>query len=172
MERSGDEPMMLFPQLIPDRTRTLLLDVCRGIDHSQGNVIWEKGRQEGGYEKAALGPVLFHPPLSELLATCLSLLGMPEEHDCYLIRVPEGSFVPQHRDPVLGGKEHWRINVTIRMPIEGGHFILGCNKVDAYSGDGILFRPDIQEHRVEKVRLGYLLIWSVGCLKERRNDGL
>jgi len=66
---------------------------------------WQKGRQGTGYDKM-------------LLLT----LRWPLRFDSYLIRYPEGSEIPPHRDPVQQGR-HYRLNIILKPPKSGGEFI-------------------------------------------------
>jgi hypothetical protein len=50
---------------------------------------WQKGRQNSGYDKLLLAAVPFPIPF-----------------DRYLLRFPEGSQIPPHRDPVRAGRQN------------------------------------------------------------------
>jgi hypothetical protein len=68
---------------------------------------WEKGRQGTGYDK------------------CLTLASpFPVPFDCYLLRFPEGTEIPPHRDPVAAGR-HYRLNIVVKRAPSGG-VLAGC----------------------------------------------
>jgi hypothetical protein len=66
---------------------------------------WEKGRQNTGYDKLlwAINPFII-------------------PFDCYLLRVPEGTQIPPHRDPVTAGR-HYRLNIIVKRSPSGGEFV-------------------------------------------------
>jgi hypothetical protein len=73
---------------------------------------WEKGRQGTGYDKS----LIFVSPF-------------PVPFDCYLLRFPEGTEIPPHRDPVTTGR-HYRLNVVIKRALSGGDFICADPMLD------------------------------------------
>lgn len=109
---------------------------------------WQKGRQEGGYDKMLLLYSLFPIPF-----------------DIYIIRYPLNSFISPHIDKVEKG-QHYRINFVIKKAISGGEFI--C-KNPIYSSSRIkFFRPDISEHSVEKITKGHRYVLSIGWIKHNQ----
>jgi hypothetical protein len=103
---------------------------------------WQRGRQGTGYDKM-------------LLFT----LPWPLPFDSYLIRYPDGSAVPPHRDPVQKGR-HYRLNLILKAPRSGGEFICAT---PIYSSSRIkLFRPDLCEHSVTRVEGGSRYVLSLG----------
>ena len=106
---------------------------------------WQSGRQGSGYDKM-------------LLLTA----RWPLPFDSYLIRYPDGSSIPPHKDPVQQGR-HYRLNIILKAPQAGGEFI--CAK-PIYSSSRIkLFRPDQCEHSVTKVQGGSRYVLSIGWVR-------
>jgi len=106
---------------------------------------WLPGRQGTGYQK-------------------LPLLRLPAV-DAYLLRFPEGSHVPRHVDPVPG-RRHWRLNVTLVAPGDGGEFV--CGRAWRLGRRVTLFRPDRDVHSVTRVTRGTRVVLSVGwTIRER-----
>ncbi|HEX9391089.1 MAG TPA: hypothetical protein VF928_07235 [Usitatibacteraceae bacterium] len=103
---------------------------------------WQRGRQGTGYDKM-------------LLLTA----PWPIPFDSYLIRYPEGSQVPPHKDPVEKGR-HYRLNVILKAPRSGGEFI--CTSPLFATSRVKLFRPDQCEHSVTKVVGGSRYVLSFG----------
>ena len=103
---------------------------------------WTRGRQGTGYDKL----LLFATPL-------------PVPLDVYLLRYPQGSEIPAHRDPVERGR-HYRLNVLVWRAREGGEF--RCADPIFRSGRVALFRPDRSEHAVTRVESGRRYVLSVG----------
>lgn len=103
---------------------------------------WEKGRQNTGYDK-------------------LLLLGNPFllPFDCYLLKFPEGTAVPPHRDKVERGR-HYRLNVVLKRSSGGGEFVCANPIID--SPRVKLFRPDLEEHSVTEVQGGDRWVLSIG----------
>src|SRR5262245_58117197 len=105
---------------------------------------WRRGRQGTGYDKmlllAAAWPIAF---------------------DTYLLRYPEGSEVPRHRDPA-SGRAHYRLNLILRSPRSGGEFI--CASPIFATRRLKFFRPDRSEHSVSKVVGGCRYVLSIGWL--------
>ena len=76
--------------------------------------------------------------------------------DCYILKMPDQSELPPHKDPMRGKwkkLKHYRLNIVIKKPKSGGEFTTEeggvifnlFNRV-------ILIRPDIYEHQVSKVQ--------------------
>ena len=106
---------------------------------------WQSGRQASGYDRM-------------LLLTA----KWPVPFDSYLIRYPEGSSIPPHKDPVQRGR-HYRLNVILKSPKSGGEFV--CSN-PIYSSSRIkLFRPDECEHSVTKVQGGSRYVLSIGWVR-------
>jgi hypothetical protein len=112
---------------------------------------WEKGRQRSGYEKMLLAKAAWPIPF-----------------DCYLLKFPEGSEVPWHKDlSPRPGWDHYRINVVLRPAELGGDFrakggpLLNFPRFKA-------FRPDRIEHAVTKIVSGERLVLSIGFLIRRK----
>lgn len=105
---------------------------------------WVKGRQGTGYEKLKL----------------FQFLNM----DCYILRYKEGDYIPWHTDPVPNRK-HWRLNITLKNAIEGGEFMMkesGRFSIMSPHSPVVLFRSDIVEHCVSRVRLGRRIVLTFG----------
>lgn len=110
---------------------------------------WTGGRQESGYQKM-------------LLAT----LPFPLPFDFYLLRYPEGAAIDWHRDEVAEGSRHFRLNVVIKKAEEGGYFDSETYPIFR-TGRIVLFRPDLNKHRVTEIKKGTRYVLSLGWL---RND--
>ncbi|MEM7246706.1 MAG: 2OG-Fe(II) oxygenase [Acidobacteriota bacterium] len=104
---------------------------------------WEEGRRGTGYLKR------------RLFRWRLGRLGS----DAYLLKYPEGSSVPPHRDPVDGGS-HYRLNIELRRAARGGDF--RCDTTIVRLPRIALFRPDRHEHSVSRVEEGTRWVFSVG----------
>lgn len=103
---------------------------------------WKPGRLGGHYEKMML--------IRSRLFQC----------DLYILRFPEGSHVKEHIDPVDNGR-HYRANLTLRKPKEGGEIFIDGTPI--YEGSRLtIFRPDIQKHWMTKIIKGSVLILSFG----------
>jgi len=106
---------------------------------------WIPGRQQGSYSKMALIPLWLSQALN-----C----------DAYLLRFPSGCSVIKHKDPVAEGYNHYRANIVIKRPIQGGRmFILGPIKRWMRLE---IFRPDLYEHGLEPI-VGSMYMLSFGC---------
>jgi hypothetical protein len=105
---------------------------------------WQRGRQDTGYDKV-------------LLLTGKWPLGF----DCYLIKYPEGSSIPPHKDPVATGR-HYRLNIILWKSPEGGEFV--CDNPILSLPRIKLFRPDQSEHSVTTVKGGSRYILSIGWI--------
>jgi hypothetical protein len=103
---------------------------------------WERGRQKTGYDKLLLvaNPVLIR-------------------FDCYLLRFPEGSEIPPHRDPVKGGR-HYRLNLIVKRSPAGGEFV--CSDPIFETRRLKLFRSDVCTHSVTRVEGGSRYVLSIG----------
>ena len=110
---------------------------------------WERGRQGEGYLKLTL--------FSSRLLKC----------DCHVIRLPQGSRVPPHRDPCPPGYEHHRVNITLRRAKKGGRTFF--ERPPHPRGRIYRFRPDVVHHWVTMVTEGSLWLFSVGWLKRETN---
>jgi hypothetical protein len=49
--------------------------------------------------------------------------------DCYLLRFPEGTQIPPHRDPIPSGR-HYRLNIIVRRSPAFGEFVRGSDLSD------------------------------------------
>jgi len=103
---------------------------------------WKHGRQAGGYQKLKIFESKFF--------SC----------DCYLLYYKEGSFIPEHTDPVKK-KKHYRLNIELVKPKRGGYFIYDLPLIWKFYRI-VLFRPDITIHSVTKIIKGYRLMLSIG----------
>lgn len=106
-----------------------------------GVVVWEPGRQGTGYWKKKLWSFW--------------------RTDAYILRYPEGSGVPWHRDPIPGRK-HFRLNVVLRCARLGGFVVVAGHHGIRLPGRLNLFRPDIQAHMVFRVLRGERWVLSFG----------
>lgn len=103
---------------------------------------WQRGRQEGGYDKM-------------LLITGLWPVGF----DSYLIRYPIGASIPPHTDPVTAAR-HYRLNIVLWRSPRGGEFV--CSAPIFETQRIKLFRPDVSEHSVTRVEGGSRYVLSIG----------
>ncbi len=103
---------------------------------------WEKGRQNTGYDKLLLAANPFLIPF-----------------DCYLLRFPDGTEIPPHRDPVTGGR-HYRLNIVVKRSRSGGEFV--CSDPIFETRRIKLFRSDVSTHSVTKVQGGSRYVISLG----------
>lgn len=138
-------------------------------------LVWEAGRQETGYQKAAV-PAGFGDGLKEILVErSFNALGWSDKneyfttghfppHDCYILKYPIDSFIPPHKDDAPFGSEHWRLNAIISSG-DGGLLQLNCRNVELGYGDAVIFRPDQLMHSVSKIKRGERYVWSFGTLK-------
>lgn len=111
---------------------------------------WQKGRLSTRYEKMLL------------------LDGRwPVGFDVYLLRYPEGSEVPAHRDPVPDHR-HYRLNLILRKAGVGGEF--ECERVIFGTKRLKIFRPDLEEHRVMKVLRGRRYVLSIGWVTKSNSN--
>jgi len=106
---------------------------------------WEKGRQESGYLKMLL------------------LKSNIFKFDLYLIKFPQGSLIKPHTD-IVQNEKHYRINIILKNAKEGGEFI--CSKLMYNSKRIKIFRPDIEEHSVSKIKEGTRLVISLGWIRK------
>lgn len=93
--------------------------------------------------------------------------------DCYILRYPEGSCIPLHRDPLPWDwyfnmhLPSWyrpvvlRLNIVLRQALEGGEF--RCEKTILQGKRFAFFRPDKYLHEVTKILRGtrYVLTFGV-----------
>lgn len=100
---------------------------------------WEFGRQNSGYLKMKI--------------------FQNKNFDIFLLKFPEGCHVPEHKDPIEG-KSHYRINLTLIKPKNGGNFI-GGNPILNFNRL-IFFRPDKYIHSMSKINKGNCLMLSIG----------
>ncbi|MBL8521533.1 MAG: 2OG-Fe(II) oxygenase [Betaproteobacteria bacterium] len=106
---------------------------------------WQDGRQKSGYDKM----LLFTSP-------------WPIPFDSYLIRYPDGSSIPPHKDPVSNGR-HYRLNIILKSPKSGGEFV--CASPIFASRRVKFFRPDQCEHSVTRVEGGNRYVLSIGWVR-------
>lgn len=111
-------------------------------DYLRNWMRWQKGRQGTGYDKLLL---LVNPLLIPF--------------DLYLLRFPDGTEIPPHRDPVTD-KRHYRLNIILKRPISGGEFV--CANPIFETKRIKLFRPDVSTHSVTKVQGGSRYVLSLG----------
>jgi hypothetical protein len=100
-----------------------------------------QGRQNTGYEKLKIIGASFLP------------------FDFYILRYKEGSYIPEHIDPV-SNKKHYRLNIIVRQALIGG--IFKCNTCIINTKSIKLFRPDIYKHSLTEVLSGTRYVLSIG----------
>ena len=103
---------------------------------------WEKGRQGTGYDKCLIAAALFPVPF-----------------DCYVLRFPQGTDIPPHRDAVESGR-HYRLNIVLKRAPSGGEFL--CENPILVWGRLNVFRSDLSLHSVTKVLGGSRYVLSIG----------
>jgi hypothetical protein len=107
---------------------------------------WQEGRQGTGYKVLTLINSKFF------------------KFDCHILKYPEGSSIPPHKDPAKEGYEHYRLNITLKRSKIGGYF--NCANTLYRSLRVALFRPDLETHSVMEVLLGTRYVLSIGWLKK------
>ena len=98
------------------------------------------------------------------------LLGNPLliPFDVYLLKFEQGAEIQPHTDKVDSGR-HFRLNLIVRQPEEGGDF--HCEKTIYESRSLKIFRPDIYEHSVSRILSGTRYVLSIGwVLRGRTTD--
>jgi hypothetical protein len=125
---------------------------------------WHEGRQGTGYEVLHLKKELTMFFTSVMVRRALEVIGKPVEDfwDVYLIRYPDGSSIPKHRDDASFGLRHRRLNVMLTPPEEGGVLTIDGTVILLGDGDAVLFYPNEEEHEVTTVK-GTRLVFSVGA---------
>ena len=110
--------------------------------------MWKEGRQETGYFKCKLAG--------------------GRRWDCYLLKYPVGSYLPDHIDPVDVGREHHRINVVLKRAERGGNFYISQHPrfADLSKKRIIKFRSDIYRHGLTPVIKGTRYVLSIGWIKD------
>lgn len=86
------------------------------------------------------------------------------EADVYIIKYPQGSFIPPHIDYVGSEREHYRLNIEVWPAKEGGELV--CSESIFRWGPINLFRPDKVEHSVTEVKQGIRYVFSIGWLRK------
>jgi hypothetical protein len=112
---------------------------------------WQRGRQGTGYDKLLLWVNPFLIPF-----------------DLYILRFPDGTEVPPHRDPVTA-RRHYRLNIILKRPRSGGEFL--CEDPIFETRRIKLFRPDVSVHAVTKVAGGTRYVLSLGWVLRGKRDG-
>lgn len=80
--------------------------------------------------------------------------------DCVVIKYPEGTYIPTHKDKAPEGSTSYRLNIILKAPEEGGKFF---GKTIFSLGSRVhLFKPSESEHSVSKILKGSRLVFSVG----------
>lgn len=152
-------------QLLPDFLTPFEIDAMASLGMAD-TILWETGRQGTGYERLALRSLIAHDSLyGRLSDRALRLIGAPHANhwDMWIIRYPDGSHIPPHRDEAtVFGLRHRRLNALVRAPRAGGEFVADGKVVPLAVGDAVLFYPDETEHSVSKVD-DVRLIFSVGA---------
>ena len=109
---------------------------------------WEEGRQQTGYMKKCL------------------INSKRFKFDVYLLKYPEGSYIPAHIDSaIIPFHEHHRVNIILKEADLGGNFYV--NEKKQY-GRYHRFRPDQVEHEVTTIHRGTRWVLSVGWNKIKK----
>jgi len=112
---------------------------------------WKRGRQVGSYSKLSLIPDWF----SELFSV-----------DAYILKFPDKCSVMQHKDPVLEGYKHVRMNITVKSPENPNDRMYCLGPVKRWRRIEI-FRPDLYEHGLRPIT-GSMIMLSFGArIKEK-----
>ena len=111
-------------------------------DYVRAAFRWQAGRQGTGYDKM-------------LLLTA----PWPIAFDSYILRYPDESEIPPHKDPVAKGR-HYRLNIILKSPHSGGEFV--CSSPLFASKRIKLFRPDACERSLTRVSGGSRYVLSIG----------
>ena len=111
-------------------------------DYARRWLRWQKGRQNTGYDKLLIAINPFVVPF-----------------DCYLLRFPEGSEIPPHRDPIKSGR-HYRLNVIIKRSPSGRRVHLRQSHLQSARVN--VFRSDVSMHSVSRVVGGTRYVLSIG----------
>jgi hypothetical protein len=106
---------------------------------------WEEGRQNSGYRVLTL------------------VKSLRFKFDMHLIHYPTGSKIPSHKDKANFDQRHYRLNIEVKRPKEGGKFV--CDKCIFRWWRIALFRPDIQTHSVTEITKGTRWVFSMGWLR-------
>lgn len=149
--------------------RGLALDWIERVKQIAPSLFWRDGLRNSGYRTADAISVEELEPLVDL---CLQQLAPDAIHsDCCLIRYPNGSSIPLHRDFLRsedGTREtHTRLLVLIEKPESGGELFIEGNYVPLDVGDAVIFRPCEAEHHVTTV-VGERLMFGVGVWHSER----
>jgi hypothetical protein len=141
----------------------LALDWIERVKQIAPALFWRDGLRNSGYQTA---DALFVEELEPLIDLCLRQLAPDSIHsDCCLIRYPNGSNIPLHRDFVRAEDEtqevHTRLLVLIQKPEAGGELYIEGSLVPLNVGDAVIFRPCEVSHYVTTVS-GERLMFGVG----------
>ena len=116
---------------------------------------WDEGRQLSGYSKMLIAA-------SRLL-----------KFDCYLIKIPTGAAVPEHKDPATEGYEHHRFNYVLKAPAYGSGKFHIHGPAKRVGQRGVLFRPDLYAHSLSPVDFIWsnqsMYILSIGWLRKAKH---
>jgi len=105
---------------------------------------WKEGRQKTGYDSLLLFLNPFLVPFHVLI-----------------LRFPEGSRIPPHKDRAKGFR-HYRLNFLIKSAKKGGQFI---TEGSIYQSKYVnFFRSDICKHEVTKIEEGSRYVFSIGWI--------
>jgi hypothetical protein len=111
---------------------------------------WSNGRQGGGYAKMPLIP---------------SWLGNLFMFDFWILRIPSGTCIQKHTDPLSLSLNHHRLNFTLKRPHNKARmYVLGPVK---RWWRFELFRPDLHEHGLEPVD-GDMYLLSLGWATRKK----
>lgn len=173
-------PALQIYMFLTDLESEMLKEVAAEI-HSG----WTRGRQEGFYFKLDIKELIDQGRYDEDLMW-LSDIGdrglgelrsftsqsrLHDSWDAYLLFYPDGSSIPEHRDPAPEGMKHVRLNAVVRAPSAGG--ALRFTKEDGTvstqynfrlnANEALIFSPSEFVHAVDAV-VGPRLVLSLGCL--------
>jgi hypothetical protein len=135
---------------------------CELFGKLADDLVFDDGRQGTGYYKAPLPDLDF---IRALRKEALYLLNVTEPHgyDCYLLKYPEGSHIPPHKDDAPFGTQHRRLNAIVEAG-EGGVLIIDNQPITLNQFDAYTFRPDLLLHEVTTITKGTRLVFTVGVL--------
>ncbi|APU88992.1 hypothetical protein Rctr197k_197 [Virus Rctr197k] len=135
---------------------------------------WISGRRNTGYEKLELNEghierYNFQSFLERARSLLPSGAGVVAAADAYLLWYPNGAYVSPHIDDDDTSTAISRLNVLITKPKLGGILIIEGREVLLEEGEGVIFRPDVQQHSVTPV-VGERLVLTFGVAVRKRKE--
>lgn len=85
--------------------------------------------------------------------------------DCWVLKYPDGTYIPPHKDKVEDGYEMWRINLVLKKPKGGGVFT--CEGGMNLWGRVMVFCASKNKHSVSRC-VGTRYVLSIGFIKKEK----